>query len=70
VCLDILRGASQLARPYAAHLSRLLQEEGREQERALVEALGGCLLEVVAAARGDGTEVSILGTTDYTFSCI
>jgi hypothetical protein len=35
VCLDILRGASQLAQPYAAHLSKLLQEEGREQERAL-----------------------------------
>jgi hypothetical protein len=34
VCLDILRGASQLAQPYAAHLSKLLQEEGREQERA------------------------------------
>jgi hypothetical protein len=50
VCLDILRGASQLAQPYAAHLSKLLQEEGREQERALVEALGGCLLEVVAVA--------------------
>jgi hypothetical protein len=65
VCLDILRGASQLAQPYAAHLSKLLQEEGREQERALVEALGGCLLEVVAAARdqgiaqqGDGLQVS------------
>jgi hypothetical protein len=53
VCLDILRGASQLAQPYAAHLSKLLQEEGREQERALVEALGGCLLEVVAVARGE-----------------
>jgi hypothetical protein len=52
VCLDILRGASELAQPYATHLSKLLQEEGREQERALVEALGGCLLEVVAAARG------------------
>jgi hypothetical protein len=51
VCLDILRGASQLAQPYAAHLSKLLQGEGREQERALVEALGGCLLEVVAAAQ-------------------
>jgi hypothetical protein len=50
VCLDILRGASQLAQPYAAHLSKLLQEEGREQERALVEALGDCLLEVVAVA--------------------
>jgi hypothetical protein len=34
VCLDFLRGASQLAQPYAAHLSQLLQEEGREQERA------------------------------------
>jgi hypothetical protein len=56
VCLDILRGASQLAQPYAAHLSKLLQGEGREQERALVEALGGCLLEVVAAARGTGME--------------
>jgi hypothetical protein len=54
VCLDILRGASQLAQPYAAHLSKLLPEEGQEQERALVEALGGCLLEVVAAARGQG----------------
>jgi hypothetical protein len=43
VFLDILRGASQLAQPYAAHLSKLLQEEGREQERALVElpARGG-----------------------------
>jgi hypothetical protein len=35
VCLDILRGASQLAQPYAVHLCKLLQEEGREQERAL-----------------------------------
>jgi hypothetical protein len=53
--LDILRGASQLAHPYAAHLSQLLQEEGRAQELAWVEALVGCLSFVVAAARGQIT---------------
>jgi hypothetical protein len=52
VCLDILRGASQLAQPYAAQLSMLLKEEGREHELALVEALVSCLGEVVAVARG------------------
>jgi hypothetical protein len=52
-CLHILRGASELAQPYASHLAKLLQEEGREQDLVMVEALGGCLLDVVAAARGD-----------------
>jgi hypothetical protein len=66
VCLDILRGASQLAQPYAAHLSKLLQEEGRGQELALVEALGGCLLAVVAAARVNMSPlVSHVGTACY-----
>jgi hypothetical protein len=51
VCLDILRGASQLAQPYAAHLSWLLQEEGREQERALV---GGGARGLPAGGRGRG----------------
>jgi hypothetical protein len=52
VCLDILRGAAQLAQPYAFKLCKLLREEGREGELPWVEALSGCLAEVVAAARG------------------
>jgi hypothetical protein len=51
VCLDILRGAAQLAQPYAFHLCKLLREEGRRGELPWVEALSGCLAEVVAAAR-------------------
>jgi hypothetical protein len=54
VCLDILRGASKLAQPYAAHLSKLLQEEGREQERALVE--GG--LPAGGGRRGARADIS------------
>jgi hypothetical protein len=53
LCLHSLRGASELAQPYASHLAKLLQEEGRGQDLAMVEALGVCLLEVVAAARGE-----------------
>jgi hypothetical protein len=59
LCLHILRGASELAQPYAAHLSKLLQEKGREQELVMVEALGGCLLEVVAAARGEAMALDV-----------
>jgi hypothetical protein len=71
MCRDLLRGACELVPPYATQLSALLQEEGREQDLALVEALGRRLLEAVAAARveaatapptaevGDNGEVSI-----------
>jgi hypothetical protein len=61
VCLDILRGAAQLAQPYAFHLCKLLREEGREGELPWVEALSGCLAEVVAAARGGGDPSQVQG---------
>jgi hypothetical protein len=43
--------------PYAFQLCKLLREEGREGELPWVEALSGCLAEVVAAARG-GDDIS------------
>jgi hypothetical protein len=66
VCLDILRGASQLAHPYAAPLSQLLRE-GREVELPWVEALVDCLAQVVANAKAHAEgacEESMMNTGD------
>jgi hypothetical protein len=76
VCLEILRGAAQLAQPYAAQLAKVLQEEGRKQDLEWVEALLGCLSKVVAAAHEraaasltvddtDGREVSTFWTAEF-----
>jgi hypothetical protein len=51
VCLHILRGAANLAQPYAYHLTKLLKEREQEGELAWLEGLTDCLVEVIAKAR-------------------
>jgi hypothetical protein len=53
VCLDILRGASQLAPRYAHDLTEFLRTEAGD-ELVWVEALATCLTEVVRAATQQG----------------
>jgi hypothetical protein len=67
-CLDILRRAAQLAQPYAFHLCKLLREEGREGELPWVEALSGCLAEVVAAARATDDPGQVHGRQQVSIS--
>jgi hypothetical protein len=49
--LELLKGTSQIATCSSTQLSQLLKETAQEGELNSLEALGVCLLDIVAEAR-------------------